>query len=99
MLTWFTITLSQAAVVAGHVNRIQDAFAERVIEKGAPPGAALFGRARTDGGEELYFTPSAARHAKSLLRANGALACLPPVDDGTMALLVGEDRDQRLLSS
>ena len=98
-LTWFTIALSSAEVDARHVSRIQDAFAELVIDAGAPTGAALFGVAREDGGEDLYFTPPAGQMAESLLKANGALACLPPVNDGNMALLVGEDRDQRLLSS
>jgi hypothetical protein len=98
-LTWFTIVLSSAQVKAGHVGRIQDAFAELVIGTGAPPGTALFGRARRDGGEDLYFTPLAGQIAEALLKANGALACLPPVDDGTMGLLVGEKGDQRLLSS
>jgi hypothetical protein len=37
--------------------------------------------------------------ADALLKANGARACLPPVDDGTMALLVGEKGDQRWPSS
>jgi len=75
-------------------------FAELVIDAGAPPGAALFGRALEDGGEDLYFTPPAGLVADALLKANGAVACLPPVNDSsTMLLLVGEDRDQRLLSS
>jgi len=98
--TWFTIVLSPAQVGAGHVSRIQDTFAELVIDAGAPTGAALFGRARDDGGEDLYFTPRAGHIADALLKANGALACLPPVnDDSLMLLLVGDERDQRLLSS
>jgi hypothetical protein len=98
-LTWFTIAFSAAEVEAGHVSRLQDAFAERAIKTRAPTGAALFGREREDGGEDLYFTPSAGQIARALLKAQGALACLPPVDDGAMELLVGEERDRRLLSS
>lgn len=98
-LTWFTIALSPAEVKAGHVSRMQDAFAQRVIDARAPTGAALFGRAREDGGEDLYFTPPAGQIAKALLKANGALACLPPVDEGTIELLVGEEGDRRFLSS
>ena len=93
------ITLLAAEVEAGHVSRVQDAFAERMMVARAPTGAALFGRAREDGGEDLYFTPPAGQIAKALLKANGALACPPPVDDGTMELLVGKEGDQRLLSS
>jgi hypothetical protein len=80
-------------------SRMQEAFAERVMDARVPTGAALFGRVREDGGVDLYFTPLAGQIAKALLKANGALACLPPVDDGTMELLVGAKGDQRLLSS
>src|ERR1700732_3796451 len=41
-LTLFTIALAPAEVDAGHVSRIQDSFAELVIDAGAPTGAALF---------------------------------------------------------
>src|SRR6266581_4646359 len=97
--TWFQISLSPADVSAGHVDRIQDTFAELLIDASAPPGAAMFGASRDDGGADLYFTPSAATIAADLLRENGALACLPPVTDGDIALLVGEKADQRLLTS
>ena len=99
-LTWFTIALSPAEVEAGHVSRMQEALAKRVIDaRAATTGGAMFGRAREDGGADLYFTPRAGQIAKALLKANGALASLPPVDEGTMELLVGEEGDQRLLSS
>jgi hypothetical protein len=93
------IALLPAEVAAGHVRRMKDAFAERAIAAGAPDGAALFGRAREDGGKDLYFTPLAGQIATTLLMANGAVACLPPVDDGTMKILIGEASDRRLLSS
>ncbi len=78
---------------------MHDAFAERLAYASGPTGAAMFSRAREDGGEDLYFTPVASQIAKALLKANGAVACLPPVDDGTMELLGGQDDDRRLLSS
>jgi hypothetical protein len=42
-------------------------------------------------GEDLYLTPSAGHLAGAVLKANGARTCIPPVDDGTMALLMGKD--------
>jgi hypothetical protein len=98
-LTWFTIALLPAEVEAGRISRMQDAFAERVMDAGAPTGATPFGRVREDGGVDLYFTPPAGQIARVLLKTSGALACLPPVDHGTMELLAGEEGDQRLLSS
>jgi hypothetical protein len=97
--TWFQMSLSPENVSAGHVDRIQDTFAELLIDASAPPGAAMFGASRDDGGADLFFTPSAAKIAADLLKQNGAVACLPPVTDGNIALLVGEKADQRLLSS
>jgi hypothetical protein len=37
--------------------------------------------------------------AEALLKGNGAVACTPPLNEGDMALLVGQDGDARLLSS
>ena len=99
VMTWFKISLSQPQVAAGHVDRIQDTMAELLIDSGAPPGAALFGAPREDGGADLYVTASAATIAADLLKANGAVPCLPPVNEGNIGLLVGEKTDQRLLSS
>ena len=93
------MALSHAEVAAGHVRRIQDAFASLLTDVGAPPGAAMFGLPRDDNGADLYFTPPASRIAKNLLKENGALPCLPPVNEGDMALLVGGKGDHRLLSS
>ena len=97
--TWSKISLSAAEVSAGHVDRLQDAFAHMLIEAAPASGAAMFGAPRADGGEDLYFTPSATAIAEHLLRGNGALPCPPPVNEGDVALLVGEDGDTRLLSS
>ena len=97
--TWSKIILSPDEVSAGHVDRLQDSFAHRLIEVGAASGAAMFGAPRADGGEELYFTPSATLAAEDLLKGNGAVPCPPPLNEGDMALLVGEDGDARLLSS
>jgi hypothetical protein len=97
--TWSKISLSQDEVSAGHVDRLQDSFAQVLIEVAASSGAAMFGAARPDGGEDLYFTPSASAIAEDLLKGNGAVACPPPLNEGDMALLVGEDGDARLLSS
>ena len=36
---------------------------------------------------------------EAMLKGNGALPCPPPVNEGDVALLVGEDGDARLLSS
>ena len=97
--TWFTITLSKAEVTAGHVGRIDDAFADLLTDAGAPPGAAMFAVLFSDDSEILYFTPSASEIAEDLLKENGAVACLPPVNEGEMVLLVGDVGDERLLSS
>ena len=97
--TWSKISLSQDEVSAGHVDRLQDAFAQVLIEAASPSGAAMFGAARADGGEDLYFTPSASAIAEDLLKVNGAVPCPTPLNEGDMALLVGEDGDSRLLSS
>ena len=97
--TWSKISLSQDEVSAGHVDRLQDSFAQVLIDVAASSGAAMFGAARTDGGEDLYFTPSATALAEDLLKGNGAEPCPPPLNEGDMALLVGEDGDGRLLSS
>jgi hypothetical protein len=98
-VTWFTIALSRADVAAGHLGRIQDALAQLLIDAGSPAGAALFGVTRDVEGEILYFTPAASRIAERLLKDRGALACLPPVNEGQMALLVGAHGDHRLLNS
>lgn len=97
--TWSKISLSQEEVAAGHVDRLQDAFAQTLIAATPSSGAAMFGAPRDDGGEDLYFTPSATAIAEHLLKGNGALPCPPPVNEGNVALLVGEDGDARLLSS
>jgi hypothetical protein len=96
---WFKVSLSRAEVVEGHVDRIEDAFAELLIDAGAPPGAAMFGAVNDDGAVELYFSPPASEVAQALLRDNGAAPCLPPVNEGDITLLVGDKDDQRLLSS
>ena len=97
--TWFRITLSKAEVADGHVGRIQDAFEELLDDPHAPSGAAMFGLALSDDSEILYFTPSAAELAEKLLKANGGVACEPPVNEGKMVLLVGTEGDERLLNS
>jgi hypothetical protein len=97
--TWSKISLSRDEVAAGHVDRLQDSFAHALIEAGAASGAAMFGAARPDGGEDLYFTPLATAATEELLKRNGAVPCPPPLNEGDMALLVGEDGDSRLLSS
>jgi hypothetical protein len=97
--SWFKVALSQAEVAQGHVDRIEDAFAELLIDAGAPPGAAMFGSVHEDGAVDLYFTPPASQVAEVLLKENGAAPCLPPVNEGDIALLVGDKGDQRLLSS
>jgi len=97
--TWSRISLSPDEVSAGHVDRLQDSFAQALIEAPATAGAAMFGAARADGGEDLYFTPTATAVAEALLKGNGAVACPPPLNEGEMALLVGQDGDARLLSS
>jgi hypothetical protein len=91
-LTWFLIALLPADAAAGDVRRMRDAFADRAIDAGTPDEAALFGGAREDGGKDLYFTPLAGQIARSLLVANGAVACLAPVDDGTMKIIIGEGK-------
>jgi hypothetical protein len=97
--TWSRISLSPDEVSAGHVDRLQDSFAQALIDAPPASGAAMFGAARVDGGEDLYFTPSATAIAEDLLKGNGAVPCPPPLNEGDMALLVGEDGDARLLSS
>ncbi len=97
--TWFRISLSPDLVAAGHVDRIQHEMAERLVDESAPRGAAMFGVARPDDGEDLYFTPQAAAIVERLIRRNGGVACSPPVNEGSMVLLVGERGDERLLSS
>jgi len=97
--TWFKIALSHEQVAARHVSRLEDAFEALFVAAGSPSGAALFGLARDDGGEDLYFTPLAAALASTLLNANGGYSCDLPVDDGTVSLLIGHSVDVRLLSS
>ena len=97
--TWFKIALSAAQVAANHISRIQDAFEEVFVGAGSPPGVAMFGVSNDDGGDDLYFNPAAAALAEPLLRANSAVRCAPPVDEGTLALLVGHPGSHRLLSS
>jgi len=97
--TWFKIALSQKQVAANHVSRIQDGFEEVFIAAGSPKGAAMFGVSNDDGGDDLYFNPAAAELAEDLLRANSATRCVPPLDEGKLALLVGHAGDHRLLSS
>jgi hypothetical protein len=97
--TWFKIGLSREQVAAWHVSRLVDAFGALFVVAGSPSGAALFGIPRDDGGENLYFTPSASALASELLKANGAQPSDPPIDDGAGSLLVGHSADVRLLSS
>ena len=97
--TWFMIALSHEQVAAWHVSRLEDAFGALFVAAGSPSGAALFSSARDDGGENLYFTPRASALANRLLKANGGQPSDPPVDDGTVSLLVGHSVDVRLLSS
>jgi hypothetical protein len=97
--TWFKIALSHEQVVAWHVSRLEDAFGALFVAAGAPSGAALFSLPRDDGGESLYFTPRASALANRLLKANGGQPSDPPVDDGTVSLLIGHSVDVRLLSS
>lgn len=96
---WFKIALSDEQVAAWHVSRLEDAFGALFIAAGSPAGAALFSIALDDGGENLYFTPRASALASSLLKANGGQPSDPPVDDGSISLLVGHSLDRRLLSS
>jgi hypothetical protein len=97
--TWFKIALSQQQIVAWHVSRLEEAFEALFFAARSPRGAALFTILRDDGGEDLYFTPSASSLARKLLKANGGQPSDPPIDDGTMTLLVGHHGDRRLLSS
>ena len=97
--TWFTIALSREQVEAGHLDRIRDAFAGLFVAAGSPHGRALFSLRANDGSEALYFHPSSVDLAKELLSDNGAVPCLPPLDEGQIELLVGHQADQRLLSS
>jgi hypothetical protein len=97
--TWFKIALSHEQVLSGHVSRLEDAFGALFAAAGAPSGAALFGLPQHDGGESLYFTPRASALATRLLKANRGQPSDPPVDDGTVSLLIGHGADVRLLSS
>jgi hypothetical protein len=97
--TWFQIGLSAAQVAANHISRIQDAFEEVFIAAGSPNGVAMFGVSNEGGGEDLYFNPAAAELAEAVLKANSAKRCAPPLDEGTLALLVGHPGSHRLLSS
>ena len=97
--TWFTISLVPADVSAGYVTQIRDTFIDLLNDAGAPHGAAMFGVARSDGGQDLYFTPAAGVLANAWLKAHAAVACLPPVNEGDTNLLVGHDADRRLLNS
>jgi hypothetical protein len=97
--TWFRIRLSAAQVAADHISRIQDAFEEVFVAAGSPDGVAMFGVSNDDGSDDLYFNPAAAALAEPLLRANSATRCAPPLDEGTLALLVGHPGSHRLLSS
>jgi hypothetical protein len=97
--TWFKIALSPEQVAAWHVSRLEDAFEALFVAAASPAGAALFSMARDDNGEDLYFTPAAAALARQLLRANGGNPSDPPLDDGTVSLLVGHRAAVRLLSS
>src|SRR5438067_2321079 len=97
--TWFRIALSRDQVAAWHVSRLEDAYGALFAAAGSPYGAALFGLARDDGGEDLYFTPLAAALAPKLLKANRGHPSDQPVDEGTVSLLIGRRGDVRLLSA
>jgi hypothetical protein len=96
---WFKIALTETQVAAWHISRLEEAFGVLFVAAGSPSAAALFGLARGDGGEDLYFTPPAVALAQRLLKANGAGPSDALVDDGTAALLVGDRLDMRLLHS
>ena len=98
-VTWFKIALSKQQVKTGHLERIRETFADVFIARGAPAGAAMFSGNANDTGQTLYFNALAANLAETLLKDNGAIRCLPPLDDGGMTLLVGHEGDERLLRS
>src|SRR2546428_12822239 len=95
---WFGRASSQEQVSAGHLSRIVETFTDLFIAAGWPPGAAMFGASREDGGSDLYLNPSAARLAKDLIPANGARPCPPPLDEGEVELPVRHHGDCRPVS-
>ena len=62
-------------------------------------GVALFGVPHEDGSQDLYLNPPAALLADTLLKQNGGLPCSTPINEGGVALIVGHQGDERLLSS
>jgi hypothetical protein len=104
--TWFHISLSAEQLAAGHLERIRDKFTDLFIAAGSPVGAAMFSTTvnrvhleNDDVGAILYLNPPAIDVAADFLRHNGAVPCLPPVNEGDVTLMVGHEGDQRLLSS
>src|SRR2546426_1797412 len=96
---WFVIALSQEQVSAGHLSRIVETFTDLFIAAGSPPGAAMFGASREDGGSALYLNSSAARPGEGFISSNAARPWPPPLDESDVGLRCGHGGEQRLLSS
>lgn len=102
-MSWFKFEISENEVAWGNKWEVmQDKFTSIYMSHVAPEDAALFSQSKEEGGEIFYFSPEAARIAKSLLIEFNAIPCPPPIDSGDwytgVALLVGaSDARERLL--
>lgn len=87
-MNWYRISLSQAQVADGLLQRQRDDFYLAFKAAGAPRMMALFQKAGQEDGLELFFTPECGVHAAALLAEWQAVPCDPPSMAG-LELLVG----------
>ena len=86
---WMKIRLTTEQIVAGEVDRVQNAFDQLFIAHHSPHAALLLGRGEADDDYELFFSPQATELAAPMLGTMGAQPCSPPPRDGT-ALVIGD---------
>lgn len=97
-MNWYTVSLNSADVSSQKHVEIQDAFEVLFMANQAPVDAAMFA-ASTPGNPnyDVYFSPSAAALATSLIKSYAGTPCSRPTVP--VSLLVGHaDARERLLS-
>jgi hypothetical protein len=78
-LAWYRISLSREQFDSGESEIVRAAFRGAYIACNGPRGAALYGGWGEDRAiYRMYFTPSALRCARALLKAYSGEACEPP---------------------
>ena len=94
---WYRAVLSADQVAAGHVNRISKLFAEALGAAGDPAGACLFVTSPDAQSDMVFFSPAAVSSVPHLIAEYGAEPSGPPERE-VAELLVGQDRDWKLLA-